>query len=287
VIDGEAAAIAGVYGYSFDTNQTGSVTAAAGSARIDRLDVQISDPAESDGSSTPGVAIVYTAGSPGSGVPAAAPARTHPFAQINVPASGGGSPSVTWTASYYAAAGGVVPFNLKSDLDAWTTATPNQEAVVLTTNYRYMNVAGSWRVTGSGKKPYFRYHKTGAFSWNTTSQTLNWDTIVDGALDGMTYASGVFTCVWPGLWEFDVRVGQGTGASSGNVRWFRNGTVDIAYDGASSSGFFSSQGGPYKRVLAAGDTVSVSIISGATISGVNADSSAQLTWLSAQYLGLY
>lgn len=118
VIDGEAAAIAGVYAYSFDTNQTGSVTAAAGSARIDRLDVQVSDPAESDGSSNPGVAIVYTAGTPGSGVAASAPARSHPLALINVPASGGGSPTVTWNAVYFAGAGGLIPVLSQAARDA-------------------------------------------------------------------------------------------------------------------------------------------------------------------------
>jgi hypothetical protein len=135
VIDGEAAAIAGAYSYSFDTNQTGSVTAAAGSARIDRLDVQVSDPAESDGTSTPGIAIVYTAGTAGSGLAPLAPARTHPLALINVPASGGGSPSVTWMASYFAAAGGAVPFPTYNSganpLTGWTTASYGQAALVV------------------------------------------------------------------------------------------------------------------------------------------------------------
>jgi hypothetical protein len=131
LIDGEAAAIAGVYAYSFDTNQTGSVTAAAGSARIDRLDVQVSDPAESDGSSNPGAAIVYTAGTPGSGVPQPAPSRSHPLALINVPASGGGSPTVSWNATYYAAPGAYVPFNTLAGLQAWTTAAIGQHATVI------------------------------------------------------------------------------------------------------------------------------------------------------------
>jgi hypothetical protein len=135
VIDGEAAAIAGVYAYSFDTNQTGSVTAAAGSARVDRLDVQVSDPAESDGTSTPGIAIVRTDGTPGTGVPNAAAPRSHPLALINVPASGGGSPTITWTASYFAAAGGAVPFPTYNSganpLTGWTTASYGQAALVI------------------------------------------------------------------------------------------------------------------------------------------------------------
>jgi hypothetical protein len=104
VLDGEAAAIAGPYPYAFDTNQTGSVTAAGASPRVDRLDVQVDDPAESDGSSVPTVRVLYTVGTPGL---AAAPARSHRLAYINVPASGGGSPTVTWNAEVTASAGGI------------------------------------------------------------------------------------------------------------------------------------------------------------------------------------
>lgn len=153
MIDGEAAAIAGVYSYAFDTNQTGSVTAAAGSARVDRLDVQVSDPAESDGSSNPGIAIVRTDGTPGSGVPASAPPRSHPLALINVPASGGGSPTVSWNATYYCAPGGFVPFNTLAGLQAWTTAAIGQHATVLsdpTTQYNgdYVFNGTSWDDNG-------------------------------------------------------------------------------------------------------------------------------------------
>lgn len=149
MLDGEAAAIAGVYSYSFDTNQTGSVTAAAGSARIDRLDVQVDDPAESDGSSVPAVRVVRTDGTAGSGVPAAAPSRSHPLALINVPASGGGSPTVTWNATYYAAPGGSVPFNTLTGLKAWTTSAPYQLASVINdttaaNNGTYYRAASSW-----------------------------------------------------------------------------------------------------------------------------------------------
>jgi hypothetical protein len=136
VIDGESAAIAGPYAYSFDTNQTGSVTAAAGSARIDRLDVQVSDPAESDGSSVPTIAIIYTAGTAGAGVPAAAPARTHKLCLINVPASGGGSPTVSW-APDWSGDPGEWTFNTLTERDAYVTAIGsanvpvNQRATVI------------------------------------------------------------------------------------------------------------------------------------------------------------
>lgn len=110
-LDLETAAEAGGYCYSFDTVQTGSVTAAdATNPRVDIVYVQLSDPAESDGTSTPGVAIGYLAGTPAATPSApATPARSMVLAQLNVPKSGGGSPSVTWVAPYSVGAGGIIP----------------------------------------------------------------------------------------------------------------------------------------------------------------------------------
>lgn len=111
VIDAETASQAGSYAYSFDAAQTGSMNAAdATNPRIDLISVQVSDPAEGDGTSTPGVAVVYTVGTPAPtpSVPAT-PARSLALAQITVPKSGGGSPSVTWVAPSMAAAGGIIP----------------------------------------------------------------------------------------------------------------------------------------------------------------------------------
>jgi len=152
VLDGEAAAIAGPYAYSFDTNQTGSVTAAGASARVDRLDVQVSDPAESDGSSTPSIQIVYTAGTPGL---ATAPARSHKLAQINVPATGGGSPTVSWAPDWSGDAGEWA-FNTVAERDAYVTAITsanvpvNQRATVLATTADYVWTGSGWGFPQNG-----------------------------------------------------------------------------------------------------------------------------------------
>ncbi|WP_243063178.1 hypothetical protein [Humibacter sp. RRB41] len=160
VIDGEAAGAAGPYGYSFDSNQTGAVTAAEGSARIDRLDVQVSDPAESDGSSVPSVAIVYTKGTAGSGSAPAAPARSHRLSYLNVPASGGGSPTVTFNAEISSATGAPLYFVTLQDRDDWTTVVGSSnimaqtQAIVLNdpaagNNGVYTRVGSSWIGTGT------------------------------------------------------------------------------------------------------------------------------------------
>lgn len=119
VIDFATAAEAGPYQFAFDADATGSVTAAAGSARIDILYVEGSDPAESAGAA-PAVTRKYLAGTAGSGLPPATPARSFVVARINVPASGGGAPTVTWIPPYAVAAGGTLPVNSQAELDAYT-----------------------------------------------------------------------------------------------------------------------------------------------------------------------
>jgi hypothetical protein len=129
--DVETAAEAGAYPFSFDAVATGAMTPADGTnARIDIIYVQIDDPSE-DGSAVPAVTRKYLAGSAGTGVAPVPPvSRAFVIAQINVPKSGTGAPSVTWVAPYTAGAGGFVPFLTKAQLDLWTTAAPGQHANV-------------------------------------------------------------------------------------------------------------------------------------------------------------
>jgi len=116
IIDLETAAIAGPYAFAFNQNVTGAITPANGAnPRVDAVYVQISDSAESDGTpitTPPSIKVDYLAGtvnSSGTLVIAAVPPRSFVIANINVPISGGGSPTVTWVAPYAASAGGIVP----------------------------------------------------------------------------------------------------------------------------------------------------------------------------------
>lgn len=109
-IDLATSATNGGYFFSFQANQTGTVTAAVASARVDLLYTQSNDVNTSDGSAmAPQTLIGYQAGVGGAGVPVLSAARAFVIAQINVPASGGGSPTVTWVAPYCVAAGGILP----------------------------------------------------------------------------------------------------------------------------------------------------------------------------------
>ncbi|MFE4469560.1 hypothetical protein ACFRFH_12165 [Leifsonia sp. NPDC056824] len=220
VIDGESSAIAGAYGYAFDQNVTGSVTAAGGSARTDRLDVQISDHAESDGTGAttpPNVAIIYTAGGPGL---AAAPARSHALAQINVPASGGGSPTVTWSADYTVGAGGVRPFTLLTALTSWTPAVEGQLAYANDTDNLWIYVQGAptpgW------------YHVAGRPLTSTFS---------GGTFGGVTYAgSGTHLETRGGYTSLD---GLATSTSAGFVAatTYQIGTIPTAFAPAATTSF--------------------------------------------------
>lgn len=150
VIDGESAAIAGPYQFAFPANVTGAVTAAnATNPRVDIVFVKINDGAEGDGTVGAGSIVVdYLAGTAApSPVAPAAPARSFVLANINVPVSGGGSPTVSWVAPYTAAAGGYAQFNTLVGLQAWTTAGPNQHATVINDATTLNNGDYTWNGT--------------------------------------------------------------------------------------------------------------------------------------------
>jgi hypothetical protein len=108
-IDLESPANVGGYYFSFPPGETGAVTAAAGSARVDLVYTQINDSNTGDGSGlSPRTNTGYQAGVAGAGVPTLTTARAFVIAQINVPASGGGSPTFTWVTPYTVAAGGLL-----------------------------------------------------------------------------------------------------------------------------------------------------------------------------------
>ncbi|MGZ4532615.1 MAG: hypothetical protein ACXVXP_09720 [Mycobacteriaceae bacterium] len=122
-LDLEASSAAGPYLYSVDdTSNTGTITAAdATNPRIDLVYVTLNDPAEGDGSSTPGAVFGYVAGvAAGSPSAPATPARSMALFTISVPQSGGGSPTTTDVAPFTAAAGAPIPVHSQAERDALT-----------------------------------------------------------------------------------------------------------------------------------------------------------------------
>lgn len=148
VLDLEAALAAGPYGYAIDADVTGAVTAAnATYARKDGLYVTLSDPAEGDGTATPGVAITYLAGTPAAApVMPATPARSMLLARLDVPKSGSGSPTATWLAPVLAMAGGVRHYNSVGELPAGLPASESGIVAVIGTGADY----AEYRWDGAG-----------------------------------------------------------------------------------------------------------------------------------------
>jgi len=116
LLDFEAAVESGPTPYALDAAVTGAVRAADGFARVDLIWVRQDIPLE-DGTAAPAVVPGYTYGTVAS-TPPATPTRCMVLAWINVPASGGGSPSVTWKAPYCAAAGAPIPVSSQAERDA-------------------------------------------------------------------------------------------------------------------------------------------------------------------------
>lgn len=220
VIDAEAAAQAGPYAYSFDQVQTGNMTAASGSyARIDLISVQISDPAESDGSSTPGATIVYTAGTAAAPALPPQPPRSMVIAQINVPISGGGSPSVTWVAPYFAAPSGAIPVRNDTERVALQPLATDECAILCrqadTLVFWSYTPTNGWRPVGKVPRGVWSLASATALASGTfvVAPIATAVGIVDS---GMTNSGGAITLARAGVYEVEIStVWNGVG---GNIR---------------------------------------------------------------------
>jgi hypothetical protein len=179
VIDGEAAGEAGPYTFSSDsavtfTSSTSDVFPAANASnpRLDIVYVQVSDPAEGDGSTVPGVAVRYLAGSPaGSPTAPATPARSFVVAQVNVPKAGGGTPTVSFTSPIAVAAGGVVPVQSITELNA-LPGTAGMYADLRATTDTVNYPVGLYRSNGSGWSSAIPRIKSVPFSGTTNSNGI-------------------------------------------------------------------------------------------------------------------
>jgi len=119
VIDGTSNALQGSYWATLDTAATVTINTGSAQSRIDLISLQIQDTAY-DGSGFQRGQIVYTAGTPGSGVAPATPANA--IALFNVPvaalATSVNFASATAVYPYTAAAGGIVPARSAADAPA-------------------------------------------------------------------------------------------------------------------------------------------------------------------------
>jgi hypothetical protein len=131
IADVMTAAESGAYPFSCDLTATGGVMAASASyPRVDIVYVLITDP--ENGTTVPTVTRGYLAGTAAaSPVTPVAPTGAFTIANINVPISGGGAPTVTWVAPYAVAAGGMTPVRNQGERNAQASPIPGQSFYLL------------------------------------------------------------------------------------------------------------------------------------------------------------
>jgi hypothetical protein len=161
-IDLHALATNGGYFFSFPTGGSGAIVAAVATARQDIMWVRIDDSNTSDGSGARQVVIDYT---PNTLTP---PARAFVIAIINVPATGGGAPTVTWVAPYTVAAGGILPVATAALLFAMTLPIGQHANVFadpnVNSNGDYVSTGSSWKLTAGSVRLYSQQHLDAAYS---------------------------------------------------------------------------------------------------------------------------
>lgn len=111
-LDPGASTHQGMYGWSNDSNFSGSVTAADGTnPRKDIVYIQVNDSSAGDGSGAVSAPLLYLAGTPGvdPSAPALPNVRCFLVGTITVPQVGGGAPSAVLNPARYVAAGGILP----------------------------------------------------------------------------------------------------------------------------------------------------------------------------------
>lgn len=124
IIDPGASTHQGPYQWASDANITGSVTAAdATNPRKDILYIRVNDASAGDGSGARDANVYYLAGTPAPSPSAPAlPSRSFLVATIDVPASGGGSPTATLNPVRVVAAGGILPVADAAERNALTNS---------------------------------------------------------------------------------------------------------------------------------------------------------------------
>ena len=294
LIDGEANAAAAAYSHSFEVADTGSIVAAGAAARVDRLDVQISDSDEGDGTSTKSVAVIYTQGAETGGSPANPPARSYRLAYINVPTSG--APTVSFVPEW-ASAGGEWVFNTYAEMKAYSdtltaaNVPPSLHATVIadttgSNNGDYVWSGSLWLPVAGLAVPHMRYLKTSSFPWSSPPAIHTWDSApVEGTVAGVTPSGGVtrFTFTTPGVWRYAGALGNPVGSSNlANIQVRVNGTVAQVFNNP-GSGNVTSAWFDWTQRYAAGDYVEL-WLSGNNQTGVTTDAGSQISHMTLDYL---
>jgi hypothetical protein len=294
ILDLAAAMEAGPYAYAVNADVTGAVTAAdATNPRVDIIYLRSDDPAEADGSTVPVVAAGYLAGVPAA-VPAApaTPARAMVLATVAVPASGGGAPTVSFTAPFTVAAGAPIPVRTQAERDALVAY--DGLTVYRLDLFRFETwVTGPGWAPIAGKMPSRSLVRSVALNVNPTSTdvlvTTGWSADADDGGDGcgITYSGGIFTVPFTGIYNVNVAMLFATTTTVGsrivNVR--KNGVTTPILRGGCQGAVSEEVATVNRRVkLAGGDTLQLAVYQSSGANGtvvVAPETFWQVTYTSA------
>lgn len=155
-----------------------------------------------------------------------------------------------------------------------------------TSNPQGSQLAAGWYPT-EGRLPYARYWKTGSFNWLATPQTILWDLLKSGLLDGLESNGGVFTIRQSGRWRISGSVGM---AISATGQWAN---VYLLIDGnaVETAGYSQVNNVPvsaefdFELPLLAGQTVAVRIKASQQFGGTPTIDGGQATKMALEYIG--
>jgi hypothetical protein len=194
--------------------------------------------------------------------------------------------TITQTAPFTSVDGGRVRFRTQTEMDAWTTALPNQEAVDLSTGAIYKRVGSAWLPIAT----FCALRKSGNQSLTTTLTPVVWDVELadaSGMHDNVTNNTRI-TAPVAGLYEFSVQGYNNNTTGTGVIQARQNGTTDVP-------GSFTRRDGTgtaaipltvvFPAVLAAGDYVEIMVSHSTTAGTLSGGTSAGSAVLTAKYIG--
>lgn len=250
----------GMYGWSNDSNVTGTVTAA--DATYDRKDivyVQVND-SDMDTSGAKSAPVLYLAGSASaSPVAPGLPPRSFLVGTITVPKVGGGSPTVVRNPATYVAAGSPQP--------VWSQAERDALSAYDGLTVKRMDIEGrpvetwdgtSWRGSGMRHAEYVNngtFPVTGGAQWDIGTLTLGTPVFNNTFSDTVGTLSGQVRITEAGVYSVHVRVVPDANPGYSWLKLLGNNINPLSEEDRPSGGLYEIDVNRANIYLSPGDTI--------------------------------
>lgn len=195
--------------------------------------------------------------------------------------------TITQTAKFTAAAGGVVHFRNSTDRDAETGLAVGQLGEVSELLYVW---GGSAWAAAAPEPPACALSKSADQSLTTSAAALTWDVEISDPNDMHSTSSNTSRIVAPvdGLYEVSANLFNSNGAGMGTVHGRLNGTTDIAGSqsrGNAASGVALSLATVFSVVLSAGDYVEVMVLHSTATGEIKGGTAANAAAVTVKRIG--